>query len=216
MVPFLTCLYEEKHHAGETQGDCKGSDENSLPIQSQAFHPPIKKIFIELYCVLDTVFQILGNLFQYIFQVRFPREDCWVEFVQLSISLHPGSCLGLSHQPQRSLPKPTSACLRISFITFGLPGSNISGRDSRWVTAEPGWKPPTSSIYSSRLPVTPLSFLADGGPGTDLQRSHWLPKMNYHLPWLQINWGSSNPQRMESWENGIDSNFISILEGSKR
>lgn len=83
----------------------------TLPIQSQAFHLYVKEIFIELCCMLDTAFQILGNLFQYIFQVHFPREDQWVEFVQLSMSLHPGSYPGLSHEPQCSLLKPTSALL---------------------------------------------------------------------------------------------------------
>ena len=40
-----------------------------------------------------------------------------------------------------------------------------------------------------------------------------LPKMNYHLLWLKINWGSSHPEKMESRGNGIASKLISILKG---
>lgn len=39
-----------------------------------------------------------------------------------------------------------------------------------------------------------------------------LPKMNYNLLWLKISWGSSNPESMESWGDGIEPRLISILK----
>lgn len=144
------------------------------PQGANHFIHSFSKYLLSAGYVLGAVLQILGNLFQYIFQIHFRGEGCRVMFIQLHKSPHQGSCPGLSRQLQCSLPKPILAFPHHAlYIAFGLLGSDSSGGDSRWVTAELGGKLHVSSVGLSRLyTVTPLSLLADSGSGTDLQYLH--------------------------------------------
>lgn len=76
--------------------------------KAKPFIHPLSEYLLSTHCVLGTVLQILV-IYSNIFPSMFSRGRLLREFIQLSMSLHLGSCLGLSCKLQRSLSEPTIA-----------------------------------------------------------------------------------------------------------